>query len=493
MPSTVYIFGSHSLRDNLVRQYKEAGAEVSVMEDFRHEGLQDGTAREIVILPMEGKGDGRSEDFLREIAGALRGKSPQRPLVHMLLKDASSLRRYELSDFPPEVNETLEVYPFSLEEAWADTLLRRGLDRSVITAESKQFVHLVIDGFDGYAQNLALYAAQTAHYPNYNGKEPHPLRTRITVAGAESRERDRFIARYHQLFDHSFYRFIDPEERRSTLHHPQYEGKREDFVDIEWEFVNAELSHPVLVEKLAFWTKDPLRQLTLAISHPEDTVNIDTALALPDSILESDTPVWVRLHEDNLSGSIGQNPRYRNLVPFGMDSEGYDARLPAIRMARLLHFFYTCGESIPTVFLADEVDEAWRQVETLKNRLSNIWNARCIPTKMRSAGYSCDDEAAFYALSKEELEPLAHVEHNRWCVERLLSGTRVCTDEERDAIDRDISLKAVYKKERDAHYDLCAYDELGTDAKGIDVRVYDRNLTACIPLMVKSLKEEDGR
>jgi len=96
------------------------------------------------------------------------------------------------------------------------------------------------------------------------------------------------------------------------------------------------------------------------------------------------------------------------------------------------------------------------------------------------------------------------VEHNRWSVERLILGFRPPTDTEREEIRENIEafiiakktdkekpeqdLKNVYKKKKN-HYDLCSYRELREDKTGQNVRLYDYDLTACIPLIAQSFKE----
>ncbi len=489
MAKNVLIFGAHPLRGSLVRQYGRAGARVKCFDAYSLDPFSDTLPDELVILPGSGTDDdAAAEVFLGQCARALRGRLTERPLVHLLLIEAATLRKLQVSDFPSEVNETLSVYPFTMEDAWAEMVFQGGVERSPVLSDCRQFVHLVIYGFDSYAQSIAVYAAETAHYPNYNGKHPQPYRTRISVIAPDlTRQRDRFIARYHHLFDQSFYRFVDVEGKRSTLHHPQYEGSREDFVDIEWEFVESDISNPVVVDKLSFWAADKGRQLTLVLSSEEDAANLDAALALPEAILDDKVPVWVRMHTDSLSASVSLSPRYSSLKAFGMDNEGYDISSRAWKIARLLHYVYACGNEAPTSFEKDKVEAAWREAGSLKMRLSNLWSARCIPVKMRSLGFEPSSMDALYALSVEETECLARMEHSRWCVERLLSGTRACTDSEREAIRKDISLKSVYKKERDAHFDLCAFDELQVDDKGIDVRAYDY-----VPLISLSILKEEG-
>ena len=127
-----------------------------------------------------------------------------------------------------------------------------------------------------------------------------------------------------------------------------------------------------------------------------------------------------------------------------------------------------------------------------------------IATKMRSLGHEETDWDKFHALTQEEVETLSAVEHNRWCVERLILGFRPPTDTEREEIRDNIrafikakktggdkpqnDLKNVYKKQK-VHYDLCSYRELQEDKTGQNVRVYDYDLTACIPLIAQSFNE----
>jgi len=81
------------------------------------------------------------------------------------------------------------------------------------------------------------------------------------------------------------------------------------------------------------------------------------------------------------------------------------------------------------------------------------------------------------------------VEHNRWSIDRLILGFRPPTREERLEIKQHIALKDDYKR-RKIHYDLCSYGELDVDKTGQNVRVYDYDLTACIPLIANSYREQ---
>ena len=502
MPKRVLIFGDHPLAPQLVRQFEQAEAQVTVCHSLQVP-TETTVPDELAVLSED---DTATHYFLVNLATLWEGRRPDRPLVHLLLKQASSLHMYQQVDFPEVVNRVFEVYPFTMEEAWSNQVVVRlpgimdhphpALDRKPIMADSDQFVHLAIAGFDAYALAVAVKAANVAHYPNYDGKQPQPLRTRISLIGPRTgADRNAFMARFQTLFEQSFYRTVDLEAQTSQLHHPQYEGKREDFVDVEWEFIDGELSHPVMAQKLKLWALDPRRQFTLVLSDGQDSVNIERALSLPKEIYGQNIPVWVRQKKDMLTGVAGRTPKYKNLISFGMEDSGYDVRLPAVRLSRLLHYCYSCisaRKEIPTVFLPEEVEAKWREVTCLKMRMANVSSIETMATKMHSLGHDPEDARTFYALDREEIDSLSRCEHNRWCVERLMAGMRPCTDEERERVGKDITFKGVFKKESEAHYDLCAYDDLGADEKGIDVREYDRLLVASIPLMTATCLEEES-
>lgn len=108
-----------------------------------------------------------------------------------------------------------------------------------------------------------------------------------------------------------------------------------------------------------------------------------------------------------------------------------------------------------------------------------------IGSKMHSLGHGQEDWQRYYALSKQEIEMMTEVEHNRWNMEELILGYRPVTDDEQKMIEKDISLKKKFR-EKKIHYDIRAFHDLRPDATGKQVYVYDLALTQGIPLIVKS-------
>ena len=110
---------------------------------------------------------------------------------------------------------------------------------------------------------------------------------------------------------------------------------------------------------------------------------------------------------------------------------------------------------------------------------------------MRSIGLKETDGEKFYDIPQQDIELLAEVEHNRWSVEELILGFRPCTEDEQIQIEADIQLKPIMKG-RKIHYDLRAYNDLRPDETGKSVKVYDRCLCSCLPLIAKTYSDEKG-
>lgn len=340
--------------------------------------------------------------------------------------------------------------------------------------------HILLLGDESRLGHEAISLALLSHYPDY--EQDYRCRTRISVLVDHIRFVHDFIFEYQELFDNSFWRIVDLTDDKPTvrLHRPQYDGQRKDFVDIEWEFIVSYFSHPILQQKLKLWSADTHRNFSVIVAYEQEEKNI----ALVDK-LRRRLPQMV-----NVKTAISREEDSRKLSEL-------------TEMAKALHYFYLASyqlNHVPTELPVDEVNKAWDAIQDEAQKLANIHNVMSIPMKMKILGHDRYDWDTFHALSAEEIERLTAVEHNRWSVERLIHGMRPCTDTERAEIEKDIrmriadeeyakanptSLKKQYKTMRNAHYDLCAFSELGIDETGLPVARYDRDLTAAIPLIVK--------
>lgn len=493
------IIGTHPLSDCLKSQFEAKGFAVELCgaEDAA-KAMRTGCYDELCILSSTGGNSGHAADnealaLLNGIAASCALPRERKPVCHLLLQDEGLLRLLQTTDFYEAIRERLEVYPFTMNEVWSRTIR---LDRTPITMESDTRVHLVIFGLNDVAESVAINAAHVAHYPNY--VRNHALRTRITII-AEGMEagHEGFVQKFPHLFANSFYRVVTPQAGKMVkkFHHPEFHGKREDFVDVEWEFVSASAYDKTVQEKLAYWAGDATRQLTLVFTDDDTTRNLETAARLPSAVYAHDTPLYIYAREATLFKTIA--PGISGIRPFGMTDCGYDISLPYVKMAKIINHIYdqfyndnhrSLADSDWQAHYAVEIDEramngSWAKLPNNK-RQSNICNALNVATKLRSLGLREDEWESFYAISQQDIELMAEVEHNRWSVEELILGWRPCTDEEQAKVEADIGQKERYKKLR-THYDLRAYNDLRPDATGRSSKIYDVCLCASLPLIAK--------
>lgn len=501
MNNLIQIIGTHPIREDIKAQYEARGYGIITADSFAT--LDEAVEfRELCVLPQKGIADHDTLQVLETYA-AHRPETPEgqsKPICHLLLHDKMTLWLLQTIELYPEIHKKFEIYAFTMEDQWAKNVfcslggnnaIYPPLDREKIDAVSNKTVHLVIAGLSDLGESLAIHATLVAHFPNYVRNQA--LRTRITIVDKDlTARKNAFIQRYVHLFDHSHYRCIDLKQRQMTLRHePLYHASREDFVDVEWEFVDGDFYDPIMLHKLQHWGDDKEQLLTIALCDADSQINLDRAFALPKNIYQNGITVLVSTEQAGIIEKVRETENYRCLYPIGMIDCGYDISLPLLQMAKRLNYFYTCSygqEGTPTDMPLEDVEAAWRNIGSFSMRYSNMYNVMTVATKMRSLGHDEKDWDKFFALTQEEVATLSAVEHNRWSVDRLILGFRPPTDAERKEIREHIELKDAYKKKK-VHYDLCSYRELGVDKTGKDVRLYDYDLIACIPLIAQSFKE----
>ena len=274
-------------------------------------------------------------------------------------------------------------------------------------------------------------------------------------------------------------------------------NNREGFVDVEWEFVSATPYDQLVRDKIALWSTSLSQLLTIVFAKGDSEDGLNDALHLPESVVTAHIPIYVFMPDDQAFCQIKHSENTPYIIPFGMVNHGYDVNIPIVKMAKTINFIYDrCYEENDKDWnghlrFSVEIDEEKKEFLWTKRsgakRMSNIYNAMTICVKMRSMGFKEDDWNKFYDLSQEDIETLAEVEHNRWSVEELILVWRPCTDQEQREVEADIRMKEELKK-RKIHYDLRAYHDLRPDGTGKPVQVYDRCLSACIPLIAKESK-----
>lgn len=425
----------------------------------------------------------------------------KRETCFVILNSMTTLWLLQTTGIPKQVLCKFDLFVTTQADFMAKSLLVKlpgskntypTLDRTPITLDSDITVHLVILGATDLAEAIALNAALVAHYPNYNRE--HRLRTRITILADDIFAwRDHLIQRYQHLFDNSHYRTINLEEDtpHCVNHTPMYSKTREDFVDVEWEFVNGDATNEAFRAKLVEWSLADTQQLTIALCHDDAEANRNLAFSFPDEVYLQKTPILCHAEDATLIDLARNDEKYQGILPFGSQICQWETLQTLLDIAKRInyvyHFSFTSeseSAGIPTDIEEERLDELWSDVSTLPKQFSNIFNAMTLGTKMHSLGHEPSDGNTYYAVSMEEVKLLTEVEHNRWNLEELMLGYRPVTDEEQASIEKNITLKKTYRNKK-IHYDIRAFNDLRADITGKNVYIYDMVLCQSIPLIMR--------
>lgn len=423
--------------------------------------------------------------------------------VYLILQEATALWQLQTQGIPRELYERVDLVATTVNDLIAKSIFIKlpglssvypPLDRVPISRDSDTTVHLVLAGLNQRCEALALNAALVAHYPNYC--RDTRLRTRITIIDDNIHaSRDALLQRYNHLFDNSYYRLLDLNDKNPEchLHRPVYEGKRRDFVDIEWEFINGNMRSSAVRQKLTEWSASTRRQLTIALCHDDETRCYVEAMSLPEAVYQHHVTVLCHNNHHDLLGLLQGCGNRESIYPYGTRCADLERLKKLKQMARCVnavyHHCFALPPGVPVTAPASldkqSVEEPWKSVDVLPKVYSNLFNAMTMGTKLHSMGHDPSDWSEYYALSREEIDVLTEVEHNRWCIEELILGYRPVTDDEQRQVEEDISIKKVLRSKK-IHYDLRDYHDLRDDTTGKNANVYDMALTQSIPLIIKT-------
>lgn len=460
-------------------------------------------AREIFLIgeANEYDHDSLNIDSLQKIV-AIHSKTRHCPRipVSVLFEYQTTYAAFQISDLAEEWRKQIDFHPFNFYEEWAKKLLVKRcyeegttkveyptLDREPITRECDQTVHLVIIGMSRMGVALGVEAAQLLHFPNFC--RDRRLKSRITfIDAAADEEMNFFRGRYRHYFDLAPSRYRDmtrSDEERILPPNWDY-GSRTDSLDVEFEFIKGRAETPAVQQLLAEWAGDLKQQLSIAICLNFPPQAMAMGLYLPDVIYARNIPVFVRQETssallDLLNNRRKKEPlnRYSHVFPFGMLANSFDLDRRNMRRAQLVNYIYdykgTYGTS-PSAAPSDrELRQAWDKLPVAL-QWSNFYCADSVDIKLRSLGFGTTPPMR---LTKEQIELMAEVEHNRWNMEKLLLGYRKPTPEE-ELLCRDKAVRKEYKNKRFIHPDIRPYAELNEGTKD-----YDRCISECVLLVAE--------
>lgn len=395
----------------------------------------------------------------------------------------------------------------NLKYKFLDTVSENGDTKSYINEDSTKTVHLIIIGMTKMGIAMALQAAHVCHYPNFKSNEKNKKRTRISFIDSNAdTELDYFKGRFPSLMSNSRTRFLDFSKRgcldnittsdavewRKNNNY-KWSGDINGWYDIEWEFVKGRVESDSIQSFISKAAQKKEHIVTIAVCLPKSHQSIAAAMYLPTNVYEDCLQI---LTYQRRSGSIvntladtpvpqKEQAKYKKLIPFGMVDEGYDSSLDNDKRAMLVSYVYDSyyalkktpsivwknldGKPIPLVVASEykvcdykftryesefvdwdndvfyciynEYQTKW-YFKYISDKMSSAFNANTIETKLRGldilATDSCPD-----SFNQSQVETLIRVEHNRWNIEKMLTGFRSLTAEESRQM---FSLRELYLK-----------------------------------------------
>lgn len=483
--------------------------------------------------------------------------------TYLMFEHQTTFSIYQFSEISESVKANLDFRPINFYELWAQRVLinpgitadevanakYKPLEGEGINKDSDDFVHLVIFGMSRMGIALAIEAAHLAHYPNFVTKK---IRTRITFIDANmEQERNFFMSRFRGMFELARHRYVvaspsavniysneecgewvNPTNDMSSDGRRKYAHLGDDFIDIEWEFIDGTIENPVICKYLEDAAKKPNAKLTVAMCHADLNQAVAAAIYLPSTIYDSERLLQVLVYQryddalfSQLSHKKYSTPFNHKIVSFGEISktcsiDWLERRYEMADQIDKIYKYIDSGEDV----LVDVVLTGVRDWTTKYNQMlcevksnvdkckevdceatynefnnhkefiygksqaaklwSNIYNANSIWTKLRCANIkTCNHTIAEIDINDENIWLIANVEHNRWNVEQLmmtyqpLSYEEYCVWQTEKQRNGGRNVKNIYKAMM-KHPNICSSEVLHY---ADDVFSYDVKFTRHLP------------
>ena len=320
------------------------------------------------------------------------------------------------------------------------------IDGTGIKPEDGKYLHFFISGMTPMAKAMALTAAHLCHFPNFDSKTG-ARKTVITFIDYDiRRKRDIFISEHQHLFMLSHYSdiYFDADgNKRMKEHIPDKEYG--DFLDIAWEFFDADISSPEAKAYLSAAAADDNQQLAVAICQGTQLDNMSAALHLPSPIYDrvKNIPIYVHLWEQGDAITKAEETRqFGHIYCFGTGSSAdrdplFRKRLECGKRVNYVYEVEYGSPRAPREYSSEESDKRWYGKKE-SDKFSSIYCANSVPINKHSFG---DDLSSVG-------EALYEVEHRRWLLSALLLGKKAYPSNVRE------DLKQIVLRERNRYPDL---------------------------------------
>lgn len=469
------------------------------------------------------------------------GLKPKR--ITCVFEDLDTYAAFKTSDIFQHVGDLdIEFVPFNFYAGWANQVLisrqyteKRQPEEPMrypsicgngITPDDPRFVHLVFVGITNLSAAFAMEAAHLLHFPNFNEKTKKP-KTRITFIDlAADKEMTEFITRNRHFFEVQSYYYKDlttgvsvNAEEKPMTDALSPEIPCHDFLDVEFEFIKGDIFAPGVQHEISDWINRHDRYLSIFLTMANQKKNFTMGMNMPEAVYANNIPVFLRQsRSDNFVTNLrntdakpfqysqmvdgklvtqDRQGRHAHLYPFGMNETAFNIDNIAVKQGKLLNYLYHTAdyeqcrfadlntlERIPVEQIWAKADEEWKKL-TVALQWSNLYSTNGFQIKLATLramrGLQPDDTSHDTDLLTEtEVTALAHTEHNRWNVEKLLMGFRKAKENEDKYVHNELKGQAASgNKKLFIHYDIRPFDDLDNVFK------LDEEVVKYMPWIVK--------
>ena len=276
----------------------------------------------------------------------------------------------------------------------------------VIQEHDTQRLDVVILGMGNVAKAVAYTIAHLSHYPNYatNG-----CKTRITFIDKGMQEKmDEFISIRPALFELSEYQYVSHEGTIES-HKPKIEN---DFLDIEWRFVDTYPSSSIATKMLKDVSTDKNSIMRLFVCYEDSKYAISTLLRLPAEVLGRSK---AEDEKNKIALYLGDNPSvinianetemYGNITVFGGENQ-LSSLAERSKHGQKVNFVYNLKYNNPP---SGDKETAWYQ-SCEADKFSSIYCA--IGMVQHDKCFNKDGKCKL----------IFETEHRRWMMAVLLMG-----------------------------------------------------------------------
>lgn len=264
-----------------------------------------------------------------ELSLCERSRESRMPKCYVHLQSQATLTLFRTYASSGELGvDFAEFHSFSFYDEWAREMIQKNWKGD------KEFQeHFIIVGMTEMGLALARKVALLCHNPN---DEKHTI---ITLIDAEANAKAKhFIMQHQEFFD-----YCKSREGNFTGLLNNDRGS----VDIEFEFVEGELSDDSVRREISKIADGNNQTTTIALCYDDAQINLSLGLCLPSNAYNnSNVRIWIYQPALGDIGKYLKGERYKNVVTFGMSGTKLDIRnKEATQRAEMINHYFLHKES----------------------------------------------------------------------------------------------------------------------------------------------------